>query len=488
MFDLRHIVQSFQDHTVLDDVSLAINYGEIVALIGENGAGKTTLLRILTGALKPESGSVRVRGTVGYVPQQTQPHSYEQTIVQSFPDHVERWKIEYVLMQVGLGNKELNSKVASMSGGQKTRLAFAIALIDEPDLLLLDEPTNNLDTMGLKWLANFLRTFNGAVLLVSHDRTFVNEVASTTVVLKNGTLRQYGGNYDFYVEQRSLEQAAELLRYQQHVDERNRLNRALREQRELGKHTHEHMKKRSDHDTFQRDFFKNRVTNKFGQQARSLEKRLDQLEDLERPESAKDYHLTFDGAVSSDKLVLRLSNITKSYAKPVLQNVNIEIRGSERAQVLGPNGSGKTTLLTIVAGRAMADSGEVKLGTNISVGYFSQDVDGLDHNQTGLFNLQQTEAHATDIFREARSLGFNREDLHKKVHELSRGQQAKLGFAKLLLAQHELLILDEPTNHLDVPTREHIEAALQHYQGAVLFASHDHYFVGKLKPTKELKL
>lgn len=486
-FNLRHIYKSFPNKSVLEDVSLSISPHEVVALIGVNGAGKTTLLEILRGELKPDAGSVQTSGAIGCVPQEA---ILGKTIQQSFSLATESWQINYALERVGLGHKELDTPVSTLSGGQKTRLAFATMLAQdpEPSLLLLDEPTNNLDAEGLVWLTNFVRSFSGAVLLVSHDREFINSTATKIAELHNCKLTMYGGDYDFYRHQKELEEATAVARYQQKVEEQQSLNRAIREQREKGKHTHEHMKKRNDHDTAQRDFFKNRVTNKFGQQARALEKRLDQLEDVERPEFAKNYRIVLGGKVDSSKLVLKSSEICKSFAKPVLKNIDLEIRGGERVQVQGKNGSGKTTLLTIAAGQAKPDIGEVSYGNGISVGYFSQDVDGLDHETIGLENLMATEAQMTNIFREARSLGLSDTDLKKPVSELSRGQQAKLGFAKLLLASHHLLILDEPTNHLDIPTREQIEAALEQYRGSILFASHDKYFARKLNPTKELKL
>ncbi len=483
---LHHIYKSFPNKSVLEDVSLAINSGQVIALIGENGAGKTTLLEILRGELMPDSGSVQDTGIVGYIPQEA---VLGKVIKGSFSAVTPSWQIDYALERVGLGDKDLSTPVSTLSGGQKTRLAFAVVLAQdpEPSLLLLDEPTNNLDAAGLEWLADFVHNFDGAVLLVSHDRQFVNSTANMIAELHNGKLTQYGGDYDFYREQKELEEAAARIRYQQNIEERYHLTKAITAQREKGKHTHEHIK-RSDGDKYQRDFFRNRVTNKFGQQARALEKRLEQLEDVERPEFAKDYKVVLGGEVESSKLVLRLKDIVKGFPEPVLENVDLEIRGGERVHAQGQNGSGKTTLLTIVAGRTQPDSGEVTYGTGISVGYFSQDVDGLDHGATGLENLVQTEAQMTNIFREARSLGLTNLDLKKPVNELSRGQQAKLGFAKLLLASHHLLILDEPTNHLDIPTREQIESALQQYKGAVLFASHDKYFARKLQPSKDLKL
>lgn len=487
MLNLQHIYKSFNGKQVIADLNLVINAGDVTAIIGENGAGKTTLLKLILGEITPDSGSVYVQNeTIGYIPQDF----YASTDVRGvFAPVIEEWCIDNALAEVGLGDKPKNTLLSELSGGQKTRLAFATILAHDPkpSLLLLDEPTNNLDAAGLEWLVDFIRTFYGAILLVSHDREFVNSTASMVAELHNGKLAKYGGNYDFYRTQKAVEQAAKQARYQQNIEERNRLAKAIAAQREKGKNTHERIK-RSDGDKYQRDFFRNRVTNKFGQQTRALEKRLEQLENIERPELPKNYKIVLGGELASNKLVLRLKDVVKEFYKPVLKGISLDIRGSERVHVKGQNGSGKTTLLTISAGQAQPDSGEVTFGIGISVGYFSQAVDGLDHEASGLENLVTTEAKITDIFRVARNLGLTDIDLKKQFSALSRGQQAKLGFLKLLLESHHLLILDEPTNHLDIPTKEHIELALQHYRGAVMFATHDSYFAKKLKPTKELIL
>ena len=487
MLNLQHIYKSFNGNQVIADFNLALNAGDITAVIGENGAGKTTIMKLILGEITPDSGSVSLQNeTIGYIPQDF----YASTNVRGvFAAAIEDWRVDNALAAVGLGNMPKNTPLPELSGGQKTRLAFATVLAQDPkpSLLLLDEPTNNLDAAGLEWLEDFIRTFDGAVLLVSHDRQFVNSTANVIVELHNGTLTKYGGNYDFYREQKELEQAAKRARYQQNVEERNHLTKAITAQRVKGKNTHEHIK-RSDGDNYQRDFFRNSVTNKFGQQARALEKRLKQLENVERPEFAKDYKIALGGELDSSKLVLRLKDVVKGFPEPVLDGINLVIRGSERVHVKGQNGSGKTTLLTIAAGRVLPDSGEVTFGNSIRVGYFSQVVDGLDYATTGLENLVKTEAKLSSIFREACNLGLTDTDLKKPVSVLSRGQQAKLGLTKLLLGSHHLLILDEPTNHLDIPTKEMIESALQRYRGAVLFATHDRYFANKLKPTKELKL
>lgn len=486
MFTLHHIYKSFSERTVLEDVSLSVNTGEVVALIGENGAGKTTLLEILLGTTRPDSGNVERSGeSIGYIPQQA---VLGRSVRESFHQSNEEWRINYALSQVNL-DIPITTQTNKLSGGQKTRLAFAVVLATEPEptVLLLDEPTNNLDTDGLKWLRHFIERFTGVVILVSHDRAFINDVADRIIELKDGRLAQYGGNYDFYIQQKDIERRSELERYTNNLEERQKLKKAIGQQQELGQHTHNHIK-RSDGDKYQRDFFRNRVTNKFGQQARALEKRLEQLADAKKPETIRSYKVALSGEVPKQKIICRLDNIHKAYSKPVLQDVSLEIRGNEQFRVTGSNGSGKTTLLKIAAGVEEPGAGQITIGANVSIGYFSQDVDGLDHSRTALENLEDYITDPTTLFREARSLGLSKLDLKKKVSELSRGQQAKLGFAKLLLSTHQLLILDEPTNHLDIRTKEQIESALQDYKGAILVASHDSYFVDTLSITKVVEL
>ena len=479
MFALQHIHKSFADKTVLDDISLAVNAGEVIALIGENGAGKTTLLKIILGQLEPDSGTIALHHEViGYVPQEAET---DGTIQDTFNKQTAEWKDDHALSLVGLENVPKTRAVADLSGGQKTRLAFAkvLATESEPTVLLLDEPTNNLDTNGLAWLERFIKGYQGGIILVSHDRTFINKVATSIAELHKSQLKQYGGDYDFYKQQKEAEYQAKLQHYKSNLEKRKRLEKAINAQSDNSQHAHKHIK-RSDNDKYQRDFFRNRVTVKFGQNAKMLQGRLEQLEEVEKPEVIKNYKVTLNGNVPNTKLTLQAEKVTKAYDNRLLAYPDIEIRGSERLHIQGENGSGKTTLLKIVSGLAKPTSGEITFGLNIKYGYFSQDVNGLDYNLTNFENLEVTGSSSTAIYREARSLGLDQNELRKKPSELSRGQQAKLSFAKLLLAPNQLLILDEPTNHLDIPTCERIEAALQDYHGAMLIASHDTYFLHKV--------
>lgn len=486
MFALQHMYKSYRDKPVLEDVSLSVNAGEVIALIGENGAGKTTLLKIVLGEVKPDSGSVVLHHeVVGYMPQEAE---VAGTIQDSF-NAPEEWKTDHALDLVGLENVAKSRTVSSLSGGQKTRLALAKVLAAEPEptMLLLDEPTNNLDVDGLAWLEQFIKNFRGGIVLVSHDRTFINKVSTSIVELHKGKRKQYGGNYDFYKQQKEIEYESELAKYENNLEKRKRLEKAIRSQSDKSQHTHKHIK-RNDNDKYQRDFFRNRVTVKLGQNAKMLQGRLEQLEEVKKPETSKGYKVSLGGSVPPTKLILRCLDITKEYGDKTLVYSDFEVRGTERLHIQGANGSGKTTLLKIAAGLLGPDTGRLELGQSIKFGYFSQDVNGLDYGLNNFENLEVTGASPTAIYREARSLGLNEDDLRQKPCKLSRGQQAKLSFAKLLLSQNQLLILDEPTNHLDLPTREKIESALRDYSGAMLIASHDEYFIKAINVTQELLL
>lgn len=475
MFALQHIHKSYRDKPVLEDVSLSVSPGEVIALIGENGAGKTTLLNVILGSLKPDSGSVVLHHeVVGYVPQEAEAVG---TIQDSFDISVEEWKADYALSLVGLESVPKSRAITDLSGGQKTRLALAKVLATEPEptVLLLDEPTNNLDADGLVWLEQFIRDFKGGIVLVSHDRNFINKVATSIVELRKGKFKQYGGDYDFYKHQKEIGYQTELAKYESNVEERKRLEKAIKAQSDKSQRIHKNIK-RPDNDKAQRDYFKNRLTVKFGQNAKMLQGRLEQLDGVKKPEYIKNYAIKLSGSVPPTKLIVRAESVTKKYENKELTYPNFEIRGTERLLIQGINGSGKTTLLKMLAGLTKSTNGEITFGHSIKYGYFSQDVSGLDDSLTNFENLEITGANSTAIYGEARSLGLDESELKKKPNELSRGQQAKLSFAKLLLTQNQLLILDEPTNHLDIPTSEKIETALQNYQGAMLVASHDKYF------------
>lgn len=370
------------------------------------------------------------------------------------------------------------------------RLALALILASDPEptILLLDEPTNNLDVDGRQWLINFIKSFNGGVALASHDRSFINKVATKIVEIKGGKIKQYGGNYNFYKQQRAVENETAKQKYDEYLQERKKLKHLITVSKKRAVEGVRRKKPR-DNDKSLSNFKNEYVQNSLGRLSSALESRLDRLKKVERPKIDRIYRARLDGQISNNKLVIRFNNVCKSYDKKVLDNINFEIRGSERVQLAGLNGSGKTTLLKITNGLVDADAGSVDYGNEISIGYYSQELNNLDFEKSGFENLQDiTCASKLDIVSEAHKLGLNNSDLKKNVNELSLGQVTKLNFVKLLLGSHQLLILDEPTNHIDINTREKIEMALADYKGAMLVASHDNYFIDSLKIDKIIQL
>ncbi|MBI2797730.1 ABC-F family ATP-binding cassette domain-containing protein [Candidatus Saccharibacteria bacterium] len=493
MIILKDVTKTYKDKAVLDEAELSVNPQEIIGLVGKNGAGKTTLMRIILGEIKPDSGTVQTSDEiVGYLPQHS---DFGEQTVQEFlqsklPAEHLGWKIDKNLDLVGLKGIDVQKNANSLSGGQKTRLGLAALLLAEPEptVLLLDEPTNNLDAEGLKWLRSFIKQFRGSVLLTSHDRGFLDESVNRIVELDNGKAKNYGGNYSFYREQKQLEYQSQLDKCEKSQLEQKKLKRTIVAQKEKARHVQSNFKQK-DNDKFAKAFFKNRVTVKLDKQASALESRLEQLDDVERPMQRKSYKVELEGSVPSSKMILKVESLSKSFdGHIVLSDLSFEVYGGERVWVSGVNGSGKSTLLKIAAGIESPDSGSVQLGNNLEFGYFSQEATGLNLSETGIADLLSTGAKPQVCFEQAKSLHITEQDLKKPLSELSRGQIAKVAFAKLLLGQNQLLILDEPTNHLEIETREEIEAALSEYKGAIVVASHDKYFLDAIGVTKELSV
>jgi macrolide transport system ATP-binding/permease protein len=490
MLSLQNVSKTYGDKLILDTIDLTIAGNEVVSLIGDNGSGKTTLMRILVGDLKPDSGSMqRDNLHIGYLPQE--PNFGDATIhdylESKLPEENQAYRINQSLEQVGLSSIDQLLPATDLSGGQKTKLGLAALLLTNPGVLLLDEPTNNLDIEGLDWLKWFIASFKGSVLIISHDRAFLDEVVDRIIELKDGKLKNYGGNYSFYAAVKLAEKQAELARYEQNQEEIKRLEKAIADRKERAQQIAKDTKLRRDNDRYAVHFFAQRASKKINRNANALESRLDQFERIDSPHERKVYPKQFLGETHEHKLVIAGQHIIKSFDnKTVLADISLEIVGSEHVWLAGPNGSGKSTLLSILAKESEPDMGEVKWGAGVRVGYFSQDLSGINLQDTGLAALLKTEAKQEDCFKQAKSLGLRPQELQKPIRELSRGQIVKLAFAKLLLEQNHLLILDEPTNHLEIATREEIETALTEYRGAILVASHDRYFLESIGIDREI--
>ena len=501
----HNICKSFGTDEILKGASFHIQEHEKAALVGVNGAGKTTLLRIIMGLEHADDGEVTfARGcSVGYLAQmnmlsggrsiyeevsevmqpvidlELQLRDMEEEMNHASAQHIDQlmeryhqtqthfeqmggyaWKSEIsgVLRGLGFTDDEFEKPVDTLSGGQKTRVALGKLLLQAPDLMLLDEPTNHLDLNSVEWLENYLLNYRGAVLVVAHDRFFLNKVVSKVVEIDQGSVSTYAGDYSAYSRKKQQVRLTQL--------------RAWQNQQDQIRHQEEVIAKLK---RFNRE--------KSIKRAESREKMLDKIERLEKPsEAASDMHLTLEPRVESGKDVLSVAGLSKSFEFPLFENLELEIKRGEKVALIGNNGTGKSTLLKILIGQMESDSGTVTLGTNVHIGYYDQEHQILHPEKTLFQELQDAwpNLNNTQIRNTLASFLFTKDDVFKLVSELSGGERGRLSLAKLMLSKANFLILDEPTNHLDIQSREILEDAVCAYTGTVLCVSHDRWFINRI--------
>ena len=500
----HNICKSFGIDEILKGASFHIQEHEKAALVGINGAGKTTLLRIIMGLEKADDGEVTFAkgASVGYLAQMNMLSGgrsvYEETAEVMQPvidmeqslrrmekqmDHVQgdaldelmeryhqtqtnfeqmggyAWKSEIsgVLRGLGFTDDEFGKPVDTLSGGQKTRVALGKLLLSSPDLMLLDEPTNHLDLNSVEWLENYLLNYRGAVVVVAHDRYFLNKVVTKVVEIDSGHVASFEGDYSAYsVKKQQIRQA------QLH---------AWQNQQEQIRHQEEVIAKLK---SFNRE--------KSIRRAESREKMLGKIERLEKPsEERSDMHLCLEARIESGRDVLSASHLSKSFEFSLFEDLNLEIRRGEKVALIGNNGTGKSTLLKILIGSMSPDGGSVTLGTNVHIGYYDQEHQILHPEKTLFEELQDTypDLNNTQIRNTLASFLFTGDDVFKLVSGLSGGERGRLSLAKLMLSKANFLILDEPTNHLDIVSREILEDAVSAYTGTVLCVSHDRWFINR---------
>ena len=501
----HNICKSFGTDEILKGASFHIQEHEKAALVGVNGAGKTTLLRIIMGLEHADDGEVTfARGcSVGYLAQmnmlsggrsiyeevsevmqpvidlELQLRDMEEEMNHASAQHIDQlmeryhqtqthfeqmggyaWKSEIsgVLRGLGFTDDEFEKPVDTLSGGQKTRVALGKLLLQAPDLMLLDEPTNHLDLNSVEWLENYLLNYRGAVLVVAHDRFFLNKVVSKVVEIDQGSVSTYAGDYSAYSRKKQQVRLTQL--------------RAWQNQQDQIRHQEEVIAKLK---RFNRE--------KSIKRAESREKMLEKIERLEKPsEAASDMHLTLEPRVESGKDVLSVAGLSKSFEFPLFENLELEIKRGEKVALIGNNGTGKSTLLKILIGQMESDSGTVTLGTNVHIGYYDQEHQILHPEKTLFQELQDAwpNLNNTQIRNTLASFLFTKDDVFKLVSELSGGERGRLSLAKLMLSKANFLILDEPTNHLDIQSREILEDAVCAYTGTVLCVSHDRWFINRI--------
>ncbi|MCP3775871.1 ATP-binding cassette domain-containing protein [Paenibacillus sp. MZ04-78.2] len=509
LLQVSSITKSYGVSTVLSNITLQIEERERIGLVGVNGAGKSTLLQIIAGELSYDSGNIfKAKETkIGYLKQNsglTSDRSIWNELMSVFdrllemeeelrrletrmsdPDVLADEKkteetmrryaelsdafrerggyeiearIRGILSGMGFGHMDPATPVQTLSGGQKTRLALAKMLLEAPDLLLLDEPTNHLDIPTLTWLEQYLRSYPGAILVVSHDRYFLDSLVGAIYEIERTASRRYTGNYSRYIELKAADYEAQLKQYEKQQEEISKLE-----------------------DFVQRNIVRASTTKR----AQSRRKALEKMERLDKPlGELKRASFSFEVEATSGREVLDIRGLSISYDRqqPLAQGIAFQLRRGDTAALIGPNGIGKSTLLKTLIGQHTQDRGAFDWGTNVKIGYYDQEQTGLNPNQTVLEEVWNAFPHLEEA-RIRTLLGnflFSGEDVFKKVGSLSGGEKARVALAKLMLQKANVLILDEPTNHLDLYSKEVLESALMEYEGTLLFISHDRYFLNKM--------
>ncbi|MGE0284191.1 MAG: ABC-F family ATP-binding cassette domain-containing protein [Rhizobiaceae bacterium] len=505
MIRLDNISKQHGHQILFIDASMGLQKGEKVGLVGPNGAGKSTLFRMITGEDKPDDGVVTIDPgmTIGYFSQDVGEMAGQSAVAAVMdgigpvsqlmaemaqleaamvdPDQaddmdalVERYgeaqhrfeeldgyaldaRAREVLAGLSFSQERMDGDVGLLSGGWKMRVALARILLMRPDGMLLDEPSNHLDLESLIWLEDFLKTYDGALLMTSHDRAFMNRIIGKVVEIDGGALTTYSGDLDFYDQQRALSEKQRQAQYE-------------RQQAMLAKEIKfiERFKARASH----------------AAQVQSRVKKLDKIERVEPPRRRQSVQFEFRSPPRSGDDVASFKNVHKGYGnQPIYQGLDFSVRRKERWCVLGANGAGKSTLLKLVAGATAPDEGAVSVGANVRMGYFAQhSMDLLDGEDTVFETLDQSfpQAGQGQLRTLAGCFGFSGDDVEKPCRVLSGGEKARLVMAKMLFDPPNFLVLDEPTNHLDMATKEMLVGALADFEGTMLFVSHDRHFLAKL--------
>ena len=505
ILSVQHISKAFLEVPVLTDISFHLEKGDRAAIVGINGAGKSTLLKIMMGEMKADDGTVSFSRdtTIGYLAQ-NQDLGFEGTIyeelltvkkdvvemekriardeqlmeqltgeelnqvIEEYNDLLAKFQnsngfsykgeITGVLRGLGFRDDEFDHLVRTLSGGQKTRVALAKLLLEKPDIILLDEPTNHLDIAAIRWLETYLSNYKGTVLIVSHDRYFLDKTVNHIIEIENTKATIFHGNYSFYAEEKKK------LRDQ-------RWHQYLNNQAEI-KHQEEVIAKLKQ---FNRE--------KSIKRAESREKQLAKKEVVEKPfEMRDDMHLTLKPCIRSGRDVMQVRHLAMAFEdNRLFDDITFDIHRGEHTAIIGSNGTGKSTLLKIIIGQLQSTAGTVRFGTNVHIGYYDQEHHVLNDANTVFEEI--SDAHPDMTNTEIRSLLasflFTGEDVFKRIADLSGGEKGRVSLAKLMLSEANFLILDEPTNHLDMVSKEVLENALNSYEGTVLYVSHDRYFMNR---------
>jgi len=508
LLQAEHIEKTYGVETILQDISLQVQTGERVGLVGVNGAGKSTLMKILSGELSYDSGTVRIPKdvSIGYLSQNgglesersiwdemlsvfthLQKEERElreleakmgdpdviadakryQQIMEDYAHRAETFKekggysyegsIRGVLHGLRFADMDYQTPIRTLSGGQKTRLALAKLLLQSPTILLLDEPTNYLDIETLTWLESYLQNYQGAILVVSHDRYFLDKLVTIVYEIERTRATRYVGNYSQFLDQKAARLEQDVKRFDKQQEEIAKLE-----------------------DFIARNIARATTTKR----AQSRRKTLEKIERMDKPITKnKAVNFSFEVAKMSGNVVMKASNVAIGYPDAILsQGLTFELEREERVALVGPNGIGKSTLLKSIVAQLPALKGEISFGSNVTIGYYDQEHRNLNERSTVLGEIwdEYPQMLEKDVRTLLGNFLFSGDDVQKKISDLSGGERARVSLAKLMLKQANFLIFDEPTNHLDIYSKEVLENALDEYPGTILFVSHDRYFLNKI--------
>lgn len=504
LFQCSGISKSFGATDILKDITFKIEENEKIAIVGVNGAGKSTLMRILASQESYDNGEIHKakETTIGYLTQESNldldKTIYEQLlevfeeviliesklreleIQMSMSDDLEKIMIDYdklthkfneldgysynsritgVLKGLGISETYFYSKISSLSGGQKTRVSLAKLLLQQPSLLLLDEPTNHLDTKAITWLESYLKNYNHAIIIISHDRYFIDQTCSSILEIEYGKSKLYRGNYTYYVETRKKNKDVA----QKHFENQQRMIKKQEESIQLLK-------------SFNRE--------KSIKRAESKEKMLNKIERLDKPDAdPESMKLSFQTSIQTGYDVIKMEDVSYGYGNDLLfSNLSLDIKREERIALIGPNGVGKTTLFKLLLRQLQPLSGTISYGSHVEMAYYDQEHTSLHPYKTLFAEIQDDypRMNNTQVRSLLAAFQFKNDDVFKEISMLSGGEKGRMVLAKLILTNANVLILDEPTNHLDIMSKEILEDALLDYEGTVLFISHDRYFINKI--------
>ena len=503
ILSLTNIKKSYIDEETIRDGNLIVEDKDKIGLIGINGSGKSTLFNIITENLSYDKGEIFRKKDlkIGYLEQQLSLHTEgsiydnclsifadlieleknlrnQEHIIAENPDNLDEELMKYQRLQdefhkrdgysynskirgtlIGLGftEEDFDKDISTLSGGQKSRVALAMLLLEDADLLLLDEPTNHLDIGAISWLEKYLKDIDKAVIIISHDRYFLNNIVSKIVLLENGGTKTYKGNYDNYMRQRKKDFEVLKRQYEDQQKEIKRQEEIIKRYMNLGR-------------------------DRFIKQGKSRKKMLDKMQRIEMPTSNKKTNLHFSPKKTSGRDVLEIKDLSKSFGDhQVFHDLNAFVYKNDKIGLIGPNGVGKSTLFKIIAEETSPTSGEVRLGSNVDVAFFYQELDNLSLDKTVMDEIWD-EFPKLEHFQIRKYLAeflFVGDDIFKTIDELSGGERGRLSLLKIMLKGANFLVLDEPTNHLDIDSKEILEDALLKYEGTVLSISHDRYFLNK---------